>query len=97
MSIIDPRNEQMFPKIRPEEIDRLRQFSEIRRYAAGEPLFVTGEICPGMFILLDGSVAVTRRDPLGHLAPIVQLARRAFPARRSPLAPSYRLRSLGPR
>jgi thioredoxin reductase (NADPH) len=45
MSVIDTRNEQMFPKIRPQEIDRLRQFGEIRRYAAGEPLFVTGEIC----------------------------------------------------
>jgi thioredoxin reductase (NADPH) len=80
MSVIDTRKEQMFPKIRPEEIDRLRQFGEIRRYAAGEPLFVTGEICPGMFILLDGSVAVTRRDPWGHLAPIVRLGPGEFVA-----------------
>jgi thioredoxin reductase (NADPH) len=33
-----------------------------------------------MFILLDGSVAVTRRDPLGHLAPIVQLGPGEFVA-----------------
>ena len=44
----------------------------VRRYAAGEALFVTGEIAPGMFVLIKGSVRVTRRDPLGHSAPIVE-------------------------
>jgi thioredoxin reductase (NADPH) len=73
MSIIDTRREQMLPKLSPGEIDRLRRFGEVRRYAAGEPLFVTGEVCPGMFVLLAGSAAVTRRDPLGHLAPMVEL------------------------
>ena len=48
MSTIDTRREQMFPKLEPREIDRLRRFGEIRRYAAGEALFVTGEIAPGM-------------------------------------------------
>ena len=72
MSMIDTRREQMFPKLSPGEIDRLRRFGEVRRYAGGEPLFVTGEVCPGMFVLLAGSTAVTRHDPLGHLAPIVE-------------------------
>ena len=66
------RREQMFPKLGPREIDRLRRFGEVRRYAAGEALFVTGEIAPGMFVLIKGSVRVTRRDPLGHSAPIVE-------------------------
>jgi thioredoxin reductase (NADPH) len=72
MATIDPRDPGMFPKIAPEEIDRLRRFGDVRRYRKGEPLFVTGEIAPGMFILISGRVRVTRRDPLGHLAPIVE-------------------------
>ena len=72
MSTIDTRREQMFPKLEPREIDRLRRFGEIRRYAAGEALFVTGEIAPGMAVLIKGSVRVTRRDPLGHHAPIAE-------------------------
>src|ERR1700737_2582100 len=72
MSTIDTRREQMFPKLEPREIDRLRRFGEVRRYAAGEPLFVTGEIASGMYVLIKGSVRVTRRDPLGHSAPIVE-------------------------
>src|SRR5258707_11700378 len=72
MSTIDTRREQMFAKLEPREIDRLSRFGEVRRYAAGEALFVTGETASGMFVLIKGSVRVTRRDPLGHSAPIVE-------------------------
>ena len=72
MSTIDTRREQMFPKLEPREIDRLRRFGTLRRYAPGEALFVTGETVPGMFVLIKGSVRVTRRDPLGHSAPILE-------------------------
>jgi thioredoxin reductase (NADPH) len=47
---IDTRNEQMFPKLTPHEIDRLRRFGKVRRYAAGEALFVTGDLAPGMYV-----------------------------------------------
>jgi thioredoxin reductase (NADPH) len=72
MSTIDNRNEQMFPKLTPNEIDQLRRFGEVRHYAPGEALFVTGNVAPGMCVLIKGSVRVTRRDPLGHSAPIVE-------------------------
>jgi thioredoxin reductase (NADPH) len=72
MSTIETRREQMFPKLEPREIDRLRRFGDVRRYSAGEALFVTGEIAPGMVVLIKGSVRVTRRDPLGHHAPIAE-------------------------
>jgi thioredoxin reductase (NADPH) len=72
MSMIDSRRAQMFPKLMPHEIDRLRRFGEVRHYAAGEALFVTGDIAPGMYVLIKGSVRVTRRDPLAHSAPIVE-------------------------
>jgi thioredoxin reductase (NADPH) len=72
MSTIDNRNEQMFPKLTPNEIDRLHRFGEVRNYAPGEALFVTGSVAPGMYVLIKGSVRVTRRDPLGHSAPIAE-------------------------
>ena len=80
MSTIDTRHEQMFPKLTPREIDRLRRFGEVRRYAPGEALFLTGDIAPGMYVLIKGSVRVTRRDPLGHSAPIVEMGPGQFVA-----------------
>src|SRR5258705_8080512 len=80
MSTIDIRDEKMFPKLTPQEIDRLRRFGEIRHYARGEALFVTGDVPPGMYVLMKGSVRVTRRDPLGHSAPIVELGPGQFVA-----------------
>src|ERR1700704_4656478 len=72
MSTIDTRRDQMFPKLSPNEIGRLRRFGEIRRYAAGEQLFKTGEIGPGMFVIISGTVAVKRRDGLGRVVPMIE-------------------------
>ena len=72
MPTVDSRREQMFPKLAPREIDRLRRFGQVRHYAPGDALFVMGEVAPGMFVLIKGTVRVTRRDPLGHSAPIVE-------------------------
>ena len=73
MSIIDSRREQLLPKLTQREIDRLRRIGEVRRYPAGRLLFSAGEPSPGMFVLLSGLIAVTRRDGLGHVATIVEL------------------------
>jgi thioredoxin reductase (NADPH) len=73
MSIIDARREQLLPKLTQREIDRLRRIGEVSRYPAGRRLFSAGEPSPGMFVLLSGSIAVTRRDGLGHVATIVEL------------------------
>src|SRR6202023_2944899 len=80
MSTIDIRDEHLFPKLKPQEIDRLRRFGEVRSYAPGEALFLTGDIAPGMYVLIKGSVRVTRRDPLGHSAPIVEMGPGQFVA-----------------
>ena len=72
MSTIETRRAQMFPKLSAEEIERLRRFGTVRHYAAGERLIGTGEISPGMFVIVAGKVSVSRRDPLGHLAPILE-------------------------
>jgi thioredoxin reductase (NADPH) len=56
MPSIDPRDERMFPKFTAGEIDRLTHFGQVKRYAKDQPLFVTGEIAPGMFVLKSGRV-----------------------------------------
>jgi thioredoxin reductase (NADPH) len=72
MLTIDTRREQMLPKLEPCEIDRLRRFGEVRRYAAGEALFVTGEVAPGMSVLIKGLSASHPTRSLEHRAPIVE-------------------------
>jgi len=72
MSTLETRREQMFPKLSPEEIERLRRFGTVRRYRAGEALYRTGEISPGMFVIISGSVSVTRREGLGRVLPILE-------------------------
>ncbi|WGR94015.1 FAD-dependent oxidoreductase [Bradyrhizobium sp. ISRA443] len=66
-----PRHEQTFPTLTPHEIERMRRFGESRSYKDGEALFETGKPGPGMFVVLSGSVAITQRDGLGHVTPII--------------------------
>jgi thioredoxin reductase (NADPH) len=66
------RADQMFPKLAPAEIDRLRRFGTVKTWQAGELLFEAGKPGPGMFVLLHGRVAITRKNALGVEAPIVE-------------------------
>src|SRR5690349_1612707 len=66
-----PRHEQTFPTLTEAEIARMRRFGEIRRFKDGEPLFLTGKPGPGMFVVLSGHVAITQRDGLGHVTPVI--------------------------
>jgi thioredoxin reductase (NADPH) len=66
-----PRLEQTFPNLTSAEIARMRRFGEVRNYRDGERLFETGKPGPGMFVVLAGHVAITTRDGLGHVTPII--------------------------
>jgi thioredoxin reductase (NADPH) len=66
-----PRHEQTFPSLTPQEIARMRRFGEIRTFENGEMLFETGKPGPGMFVVLSGHVAITQRDGLGHVTPVI--------------------------
>jgi thioredoxin reductase (NADPH) len=66
-----PRYEQTFPTLTAQEIARLRRFGEDRKYSHGDVLFETGKVGPGMFVLLSGHVAITQRDGLGRITPII--------------------------
>ena len=62
---------QMFPQLTDADIARISRFGTLRRYARGERLFAAGEPGPGMFVVLKGSVVLSQRDGLGHVAPVV--------------------------
>jgi thioredoxin reductase (NADPH) len=66
-----PRHEQTFPTLTGQEIARMRRFGEIRHYKDRELLFETGKPGPGMFVILAGHVAITQRDGLGHVTPVI--------------------------
>ena len=66
-----PRHEQTFPTLTAHEIDRMRRFGEVLRYRHGDMLFETGKPGPGMFVVLSGMVAITLRDGLGRVTPVI--------------------------
>src|SRR6266852_5136172 len=66
-----PRHEQTFPSLTPQEIARMRRFGDIRNYKHGDMLFETGKPGRGMFVILSGHVAITQRDGLGHITPVI--------------------------
>jgi thioredoxin reductase (NADPH) len=76
--VVRTRREQMYFPLTDAEIDRLRRFGEVRRFAAGDFLIRVGETDFGMTVLLSGRVEVTRRDGLGHHEPIRTYGERHF-------------------
>src|SRR5229473_3517842 len=66
-----PRLEQTFPALTPQEIARMHRFGEVRSYKDRERLFETGKPGPGMFLILSGHVAISQRDGLGHVTPVI--------------------------
>jgi thioredoxin reductase (NADPH) len=69
--LIETRFDQMFPKLEPAEIERLRRFGEMRTYAEGDRLVTAGDVSPGVFVVLRGEVAVTQHSLLEGDQPIV--------------------------
>ena len=70
-STFDTRFEQMFPTLDAAEVERLRRFGERRAFRAGERLVTTGEVSPGMFVIVSGEVELSQHSVLGRDQPIV--------------------------
>src|SRR6516162_2447237 len=70
-SIIERRGDQMLPKLDPLEIERARRFGTGRTFAAGDVLYTTGQVSPGLMVILSGQVEVTQRDKPGARTPLV--------------------------
>ncbi len=67
------RYAQAFPTLTPQEVQRLKRFGEVQRFANGEVLFLTGSP-RGMHVILSGHVIASQRDGLGHVTPILDCA-----------------------
>ena len=63
-SIAEQRRDQIFPKLDPLEIERMRRFGEIRSFAAGERLMTAGQVAPGLVVVLAGRIAVAEHNHL---------------------------------
>lgn len=70
----DTRRAQMFPRLEPAEIDRLRRFGQVVHAEAGVALATAGVASPGLFVILAGRVAISRRDAHDDRQPIVEHA-----------------------
>jgi len=65
-TIAETRRDQIFPRLDERQLAALMPLGERRRYAAGEVLFQEGERHSGMFVVLAGSVEITRRTASGE-------------------------------
>ncbi|MGY4829034.1 FAD-dependent oxidoreductase [Sphaerotilaceae bacterium SBD11-9] len=72
------RRHQMFPVLSEAEIARMHRFGSVQAHPKGARLGTAGEPARGMFVVLQGVVAVSQRDGLGHVVPIVQHRRGHF-------------------
>lgn len=75
---VHARREQMFPALSDAEIARIRRFGTTKHFQRGERLFAAGEPGPGMFVVLSGAVAISQRDGLGQVTPVVRQGRGQF-------------------
>ncbi|APR74785.1 Thioredoxin reductase [Minicystis rosea] len=85
-ALLHGRFEQAFPALSDAEIARIRRFGSVQRFADGEPLFEAGKPRLGMHILLSGHVAITARDGLGRVTPVVDQGPGQFLAELATLA-----------
>ena len=85
------RRDQMFPVLTDPEVTRIGGFGTVRRFERGTRLFATGEPGPGMFVVLQGALALSQRDGMGRVVPIVTLGRGQFSGEVAQLSGSYSL------
>ena len=71
-SPLESRVHQMHPRLSDDEIERMRRFGTVKHFRTGELMFETGVRSPGMFVVLQGRIRVTRRDGLGHVNVVVE-------------------------
>ncbi|WP_454831680.1 FAD-dependent oxidoreductase [Pseudoxanthomonas wuyuanensis] len=72
MSLVDTRRHQMFPVLEPAQVEMARRFASgpPRRFAPHQDIFAVGEHGAPVWLVLEGVIAVVRRDGLGNEKPI---------------------------
>jgi hypothetical protein len=71
LSVLDTRRAQAFPTLDHHELERLRRFGQPRAFAKGEAIAKVGQTGHGLTLIISGEVAITQRDELGHVHPVV--------------------------
>jgi len=69
---MEARRAQAFPTFAPDEINRIRRFGKPRQFADGERVLETGKVMPGLYVVLSGTIRVTRRDTQEHDLPVIE-------------------------
>ncbi len=75
---VDSRREQTFPTLSHAEVDRLRRFGDVQNYASGAYAARTGDVAPGLQVILSGEILVTPHEEHLRDQPIVTLGSGAF-------------------
>lgn len=85
-SVMDTRRDQMFPVLAHADIERLKRFGSVRRYAVGSLVSRAGEPAEGLFVVLSGEVRMAPHEaqdrvivtygPGGFLGELAQLSGR---------------------
>jgi len=70
-SVRDQRRDQIYPTLDPAEIERVRRFGELRAFAPGESLVTSGQVAPGLIVILAGKVTVTEHGYFDDAKPIL--------------------------
>jgi thioredoxin reductase (NADPH) len=72
MTLVDMRRSQMFPVLNPVQIETARRFAsgEPRRFAPGELMFDAGDRPVPTWLVLEGSIEISRHDGRGHVLAI---------------------------
>ena len=70
-SVRDQRHDQIYPILEALDIERVRRFGEARSYLPGETLVTSGEVAPGLMVILGGTVSVNERDHFGNPKPLL--------------------------
>jgi thioredoxin reductase (NADPH) len=69
---LSTRRHQMFPVLTEDEIARTCRFGTVQHFPRGTRMFTAGEPGKGMFVVLKGVVAISQRNGLGRVVPIVR-------------------------
>jgi len=72
------RRHQMFPQLSEADLARMQRFGTLQAHARGARLVTAGKPSPGLFVVMKGVLAVSQRDGLGHVTPIVRHGRGHF-------------------
>jgi thioredoxin reductase (NADPH) len=75
---IEHRRDQIFPRLDPLDVERVRRFGTVHSFSAGERIMTAGEVAPGVVGVLAGTIAVTEHDHFGTHKPIVRLEKGDF-------------------